>query len=73
MRVDVIGDVTRPRQFCLECGEVEYCDAIWSKFPPRTAELRIMRKHKKTGCEGEIQYRAGVSEGLIRQMAKKPD
>lgn len=70
---EAIGEVTRPRMFCIECGEIEYCDTIWTNYPPGTAENRIKRKHKKTGCAGEIQYRAGVSEGLIRQLAKKVD
>ena len=65
-----IGDTTRPRQYCLKCGEVVYCDNIWSNFPPRTAELRLKRIHKQTLCDGEIQYMCGLSAGLFKSEGR---
>ncbi len=61
-----IGDTSRPRKYCLECGEVVYCDDIWTKYPPGTAEKRLKRIHKKTGCKGEIKYMAGVSKECLK-------
>ena len=64
-----IGDTSRPRVYCLECGEIVYCDDIRSRFSPRTAELRLKRTHKRTGCIGEIQYMAGVGVQLSRESS----
>jgi len=58
--MESIGDTSRPRVFCLKCETVIYCDDIWTDFPPRTAERRLKRIHERTGCDGEIEYMAGV-------------
>ena len=53
---DPIGDVTRPRYICLNCGRVAYCEL--HKPPEKT--LAHFRKQHRVVCGGKIEYRAGI-------------
>lgn len=55
----MLGDRTQPRVYCQKCGEVVYCE--FPQYRPEKAKKRLARIHKETGCDGEIEYAAGVT------------
>lgn len=65
-----IGDTTRPRVYCLECGEILYCGPT-SRTRGEIMERRLEKIHNRTGCTGDIQYMAGITVRLpIAGMTK---
>lgn len=65
--MESVGDSSRPRVYCRKCQEVVYCDTInysvGTEFPPAAAERRLRSMHKQSGCDGKIEYMAGLSRG----------
>ena len=69
--IRMIVNTTRPRVYCEKCGEVLYCDTIRRENPVGIMINRLKKKHKETGCDGKIEYAAGVtfhiSRGIVGQ------
>ena len=55
----VIGDWRQPRVFCRKCGEIVYCE--FPSMRPERAKRKLKGIHEQTGCDGEIEYVAGIA------------
>jgi len=60
----MIGDKSQPRVYCLKCNEVVYCEP--PRYTPERARNKLKRIHKESGCDGEIEYMAGVTFHITR-------
>ena len=67
-RAPVIVATTEPTVTCDKCGDRLTVVQDGRGFPPDIAKRRLRNQCRAKGCQGEPQYRAGISPGLARQI-----